>query len=114
MEMKKEKHRKRFCWSKLLCLCLALFLILKLGQQFQRYQAIQAEVDIYRQKLAEAEQEYQRQQEQLALYYNDSYLEQVARSSLGMVKMGEVVVSAAKISDVRELNEDIKDNDVIH
>jgi cell division protein FtsB len=89
-------------------------MMLKLGQQYQRYQTIQAEVDLYKQKLTQAQDEYSRQQEQLRLYYSDSYLEQIARSSLGMVKAGEVVVSPAEISDVRGLSDIIMAQDVIH
>jgi cell division protein FtsB len=88
-------------------------MMLKLGQQYHRYQEIQAEVELYRQKLTVAQDGYRHQQEQLKLYYSDSYLEQLARSSLGMVKIGEVVVSPAVVSDVRELNENMKDKDVI-
>lgn len=113
MEITKEKPKKRFCWYRLLGICLILFLTLKLGQQYQRYQAIQGEVETQRQRLAEAQGEYRRQQERLRLYYSDSYLEQVARSSLGMVKLGEVVVSPAEISDVREFNKNINDSDMI-
>jgi len=112
--MAKARTKKRFCWFKLFSICLMFFMLLKLGQQYQRYQAIQTEVEQYKQKLSEAQDEYRRQQEQVLLYYSDSYLEQIARSSLGMVKIGEVVVSPAVISDVRELNEIIKDKDVLH
>jgi len=114
LETTRAKSKKRFCWFRLLGICTVLFLMLKLGQQYHRYQAIEAEVEAYRQELAEAENEYMRLQEQLSLYYNDSYLEQIARKSLGMVKIGEVVVSSAEVSDVRLLNKNIKDNDVIH
>jgi cell division protein FtsB len=89
-------------------------MILKLNQQYQRYQSIQAEVETYRHKLAEAQDEYLQQQERLKLYYSDSFLEQLARSSLGMVKIGEVVISPAEISDVREYNENNKDRDIMH
>ncbi|MCL1816407.1 MAG: septum formation initiator family protein [Clostridiales bacterium] len=86
----------------------------KLTQQYHRYQAIQEEVEQHRQKLAQAKMEYINLQEQLKLYYSDSYLEQIARSSLGMVKLGEIVISPAEISDVRELNRQAKDKDIIH
>jgi cell division protein FtsB len=89
-------------------------MILKLGHQYQRYQAIQIEVEQYKQKLIEAQDECRRQQEQVYLYYSDSYLEQIARSCLGMVKIGEVVISPAEISDIRKLNEKIKEKDVLH
>ena len=112
--MTKEKRKKRFCWFRLLGVCTVIFLMLKLGQQYHRYQLIQAEVEIYRQKLIEAQDEYRYKEEQLSLYYNDSYLEQIARSCLGMVKIGEVVVSSAQTSDVKELNKNIKDKDVNH
>ena len=114
MEIPKEKHKKHFCWFRLLGVCIVVFLMLKLGQQYHRYLVICAEVEQYEQKLANAQDEYLKQQEQLSLYYNDSYLEQIARSSLGMVKAGEVVVSATEISDVRELNESINDIEVFH
>ncbi|MCL1976461.1 MAG: septum formation initiator family protein [Firmicutes bacterium] len=110
----REKSKKRFCWSRLLVICAVCFLMLKLGSQYHRYQAIQDEVEEYQQKLTEAQDEYRRQQEHLKLYYSDSYLEQIARGSLGMVKLGEIVVSPAEISDVRELDEKIKDKDVTH
>ena len=114
MEKMREKNKKRFCWSRLLVICAVLFLMLKLGQQYHRYLNIQGEVELSRQRLVEAQNEYRRQQEHLKLYYSDSYLEQIARGSLGMVKIGEVVVSPAEISDVRELDEKIKDKDVSH
>ena len=114
METSRTKNKKSFCWFRLLGVCAVFFLMLRLGQQYQRYLTIQAEVDFYREKLAEAQEEYMLRQELVKLYYTDSYLEQIARSSLGMVKIGEVVVSPAEISDVRELNEAIKAKDVLH
>ena len=114
MRTTRTKTKKRFCWFRLLGICTVLFLMLKLGQQYHRYQAIEAEVEQHRQKLAEVQSEYRSRQEQLSLYYNDSYLEQIARGSLGMVKAGEVVVSAAKIGNVRELDKNIKEKDVTH
>jgi len=91
-----------------------LFALLKLGQQYQRYQAIQSEVELHQQQFVTAQDEYQRLQDQMKLYYSDSYLEQIARSSLGMVKQGEVVVSPAEVGDVPELNKQLKDKDVLH
>ena len=114
MEMTRTKAKKRFCWFRLLGICAVFFMMLKLGQQYQRYQAIEDEVELYKQKLAEAQDEYNNQQEQLRLYYSDSFLEQIARSSLGMVKVGEVVISPAEISDVRGLSEIITAQDIIH
>ena len=114
METIRERNKKHFCWSKLLCICAVLFVMLKLGQQYQRYQAIEAEVALCRQDLAKAQEDYLNRQEQLKLYYSDSYLEQIARGSLGMVKIGEIVVSPAEISDVRELNDTVKDKDILH
>lgn len=108
------KLRKRFCWFKLLLICLALFVLVKLGQQYQRYQLIQAEVSEYRQRLEIAQSEYDDLQEQVRLLYRDSYLEQLARSSLGMVKEGEVVVSPAEIGDVPELNDKLNERDIFH
>ncbi|MCL1905713.1 MAG: septum formation initiator family protein [Clostridiales bacterium] len=114
METAQTKNKKSFCWSRLAFICVLFFLTFWLGHQYQRYQAIQAEVEIYRQKLEEAQEEYRRAQRQVKLYYSDSYLEQLARSSLGMVKVGEVVISPAEISDVRELNENTRLNNVLH
>lgn len=108
------KNRKSFCWFKLLLICLAFFVLVKFGQQYQRYQHIQAEAADYRQKLEIAQSEYRGLQEQVKLLYRDSYLEQLARSSLGMVKAGEVLVSPAEIGDVPELNEQINIKDVFH
>ena len=114
METTRTKSKKRFCWFRVLGVCAVFFMMLKLGQQYQRYQIIQGEVDLYKQKLAEAQDEYFNQQEHLKLYYSDSFLEQIARSNLGMVKVGEVVVSPAEISNVRGLNERITAQDSIH
>ena len=114
MEKTRAKNKKHFCWFRLLAVCAVIFLMLKLGQQYQRYLNIQAEVELYRQKLTEVQDEYQRAQEQVLLYYSDSYLEQLARSGLGMVKIGEVVVSPAQISDVRKLKEIVNDKDMLH
>lgn len=108
------KSKKHFCWFKLLTICVVLFALLKLGQQYQRYQAIQSEVELHQQQFVTAQDEYQRLQDQMKLYYSDSYLEQIARSSLGMVKQGEVVVSPAEVGDVPELNKQLKDKDVLH
>jgi len=86
----------------------------KLGQQYQRYQHIQAEVTEYQHRLAVAQSEYDSLQEQVQLLYCDSYLEQMARGSLGMVKEGEVVISPAVISDAPELNLKVNEKDIIH
>lgn len=109
-----QKTKKRFCWFKLLGICAALFVLSKLGQQYQRYLHIQAEVTDYQQRLEVAQSEYSCLQEQVQLLYRDSYLEQLARSSLGMVKEGEVVISPAEISDAPELNLKVNEKDIIH
>ena len=108
------KNKKSFCWFRLLSICAVFFVLLKLGNQYQRYMSIQCEVESHQQKLVSAQEECRHLQEQLKLYYSDSYLEQIARSSLGMVKEGEVVVSPAEINDAPELDEKIKDKDVMH
>ena len=114
MERIRIKSKKHFRWVRLLGICVILFFSLKIGQQYQRCQVILREVEIYRQKLVEAQEEYEYQQERLKLYYSDSFLEQIARSSLGMVKVGEIVISPAEVSDVLEYNDTIREKDVIH
>ena len=109
-----SKPKKSFSWFKLLLICLALFVLAKLGQQYQRYQYILAEVDDCRQRLEVAQNEYEDLQKHVQLLYCDSYLEQLARKSLGMIKKGEVVISTAEISDVPEFNEKMNEKDVFH
>ena len=112
--MSQPKAKKRFLWRRAIIVAIACFLLIQLGQQYKLRQAMLAEVEVHRQLLADATEEYRSKRELLWLYYSDSFLEQIARSSLGMVKIGEVVVSPAEVSDVLELNQAIRVNDVLH
>lgn len=109
-----RKARKSVRWLKLLTICAVLFALFHLGQQYIRYQGILQDVAACEQQLQETEAEYEALQQQLALLSNDSYLEQIARTNLGMVKEGEIVVSPAQITDMPVLNKNLKDVDIIH
>lgn len=108
------KNRKHFCWFKLLLICLAVFVLAQLAQQYQRYQHIQAEVARQNQLLEIAQTNYEDLLSEAQLLECDSYIEQLARSQLGMTRRGEVVISPAEISDVPEMSEKVIEKDVFH
>ena len=109
-----RRSRRSVRWLKLLCVFLACFMLWQIGSQYLRYQNILAEVDRHQEWLVSAQQQQVSLQNQLELLFNDSYLEQLARRNLGMVRAGEIVVMQAEITEIPELDPNLRDSDLNH
>lgn len=107
-----DKKKKTFRWRKLLIVGLALFFCARLGGQINQYFELKAEAEYYQEQLALAEAEYQTQLDKQELYYNEAYLERVARERLGMVKQGESVVSILKTEVPEPASAELNSNPV--
>ena len=107
-----KKPKRSVRWLKLFCICLGLFMLWQIGSQYQRHQYMLAEVARHEALLQAAQQEHAYLQGQLELLFNDSYLEQLARRNLGMVREGEIIVMQAEISDIPELNPHLNVDDM--
>ena len=107
-----RKTKRSVRWLKLLCICLFFFMLWQIGSQYQRHQSMLAEVARHESQLQAALQYHIDLQNQLELLFNDSYLEQLARRNLGMVRAGEIIVMQAEIGDIPELNPNLNEADV--
>ena len=94
MEQKKRIRKSRKPSSLFLRMFLLVFVVtvsVGIGKQAIRYQELQDELAVVTAEI-EAEQEKQLNFETRKEYYNsDSYIEQVAREQLGMVKPNEII-----------------------
>ena len=94
MEQKKRIRKSRKPSSLFLRMFLLVFVVtvsVGIGKQAIRYQELQEELSVVTAEI-EAEQEKQLNFETRKEYYNsDSYIEQVAREQLGMVKPNEII-----------------------
>ena len=94
MEKKKRNRRPRKLSSVLLRGFLFVFVMMitvGIGKQAIRYQEVQEELAVVTAEI-EAEQEKQLDFDSRKEYYNsDTYIEQVAREQLGMVKPNEII-----------------------
>lgn len=113
IERSKKKKRK-LSLPKICVLCIVSFCCLQFGQQFIRFQEIQAEINRYQiikeQKLAEQEE-----LEKTKLLLDDpAYIERVAREHLGFVYEGEVLVlpSETVTDDIPEYEWEIREGDI--
>lgn len=94
MERKKKNKKSRKLSSLFLRAFLFVFVAtvsVGIGTQFIRYQEVQEELAVV---TAEIEKEQKRQLEfetRKEYYTSDSYIEQVAREQLGMVKPNEIL-----------------------
>lgn len=94
MERKKKNKKSRKLSSLFLRVFLFIFVAtvsVGIGTQFIRYQEVQEELAVV---TAEIEKEQKRQLEfetRKEYYTSDSYIEQVAREQLGMVKPNEIL-----------------------
>lgn len=94
MERKKKIKKSRKLSSLFLRVFLFVFVVtvsVGIGTQFIRYQELQEELAVV---TAEIEKEQERQLEfdtRREYYTSDSYIEQVAREQLGMVKPNEIL-----------------------
>ena len=96
--MKKKKKKRVHKPKKLSSLFLRVFLLVFVAavsvgicKQFLYYQELQEELAVVK---AETKEEEERQQEfetRKEYYTSDSYIEQVAREQLGMVKPNEII-----------------------
>ena len=107
-----KKPKRSVRWLKLFCICLGLFMLWQIGSQYQRHQYMLVEVARQEALLQAAQQNYADLQNQLELLFNDSYLEQLARRNLGMVRAGEIIVMQAEVGDIPELNPHLNAADV--
>ncbi|MGI5892589.1 MAG: FtsB family cell division protein [Bacillota bacterium] len=114
--MKSQKHnrpspRKSKRWGMIAFVVIAFFVVFHFAGRYLQYNNMQHELSRYQEQLAETEKKYQDLQEQKALLYDDSYLETLARATLGMVKEGEVLVSPMQQNDeVKEQDRVDKNN----
>ena len=92
-ETKPKQKKKSLRWISLLILGLALFFVIRLGNQIVEYNELKEELAYYQSELAVAEEQYNEQLAQQELLNNDAYIERLAREKLGMVKEGESVIS---------------------
>ena len=94
MEKKKRIRKSRKASSLFVRLFLLVFVCtvsVGIGKQAIRYQEVQEEMAVVTAEI-EAEQEKQLNFETRKEYYtSDSYIEQVAREQLGMVKPNEII-----------------------
>ena len=94
MEQKKRIRKSRKPSSLFLRMFLLVFVVtvsVGIGKQAIRYQELQDELAVVTAEI-EVEQEKQLNFETRKEYYNsDSYIEQVAREQLGMVKPNEII-----------------------
>ena len=94
MEQKKRIRKSRKPSSLFLRMFLLVFVVtvsVGIGKQAIRYQELQDELAVVTAEI-EAEQDKQLNFETRKDYYNsDSYIEQVAREQLGMVKPNEII-----------------------
>lgn len=94
MEKKKRNRKPRKLSSVLLRGFLFVFVMMitvGIGKQAIRYQDVQEELAVVTAEI-EAEQEKQQDFDSRKEYYNsDTYIEQVAREQLGMVKPNEII-----------------------
>lgn len=94
MEKKKRIRKSRKASSLFVRLFLLVFVcavLAGIGKQAIRYQEVQEEMAVVTAEI-EAEQEKQLNFETRKEYYtSDSYIEQVAREQLGMVKPNEII-----------------------
>ncbi len=112
--MSHNKKRRFNCAKILIILGIALAMF-NLLSQYWRYLDMQDKIAIYQQDLIAAEEEYvQLMAKKELLISNDSYLEQLARESLGMVRAGEAVVVPAEVSDIPELDTEMDEDEVLH
>ncbi|MGN0135470.1 septum formation initiator family protein [Anaerotignum sp.] len=94
MKQKKRTKKSRKASSLFLRVFLFAFIVavsVGIGRQFIHYQELQEELTIV---TAEIEKEQQKQMEfetRREYYTSDSYIEQVAREQLGMVKPNEIL-----------------------
>ena len=94
MEKKKRNRKSRKASSVFVCLFLLVFVVsisVGIGKQAIRYQEVQQELAVV---LAEMEVENEKKlsfDSRKAYYNSDSYIEQVAREQLGMVKPNEII-----------------------
>lgn len=94
MEKRKRIKKSRKPTSLFVRVFLLVFVVtvsVGIGKQAIRYQELQEELNIVTAAI-EAEQEKQLNFETRKEYYNsDSYIEQVAREQLGMIKPNEII-----------------------
>ncbi len=109
-------HRKRrFNCARVLIILGIVLAMFNLLSQYWRYLDMQDKIAIYEQDLITAEQEYEQlMAKKELLSNNDSYMEQLARESLGMVRAGEAVVVPAEVSDIPELDTEMDEDEVLH
>ncbi|MDO4582123.1 MAG: septum formation initiator family protein [Bacillota bacterium] len=100
-----KRRKKTPRWLTALTLAAVLFVVVQFTGQYLRYQELRKEADFYRDQLQQAESEYQYLLEQKELYYNDAFIERVARENLGMVKQGETVVSTVSTAQTELLEQ---------
>ena len=110
----KKSGSNNFRWFKILIYFVAAFAIIQICQQWYSYNSLLKEVDAQREQLVNAQAEYDELLKEKQLLTNDSYIEMIAREKLGMVKLGEVLVSIAENGNVPTLNENIDENDILH
>jgi len=77
----------------------ALFFVVRMVGQVAERGALLEEIEYYEDQLAAAEADYEEQISLQELMHNDSYIERVAREKLGMVKVGETVVSMVNVEN---------------
>ena len=108
----KRKKRKSFRLGAFLIVFLFLFGAYNFGQEYLQYLDLKGEVNYYQDKLETIEDEYASLQDQKGLFYDDSYLEKMARQNLGMIKDGETLILPMVESNALKLNQNLEDVDI--
>ena len=92
--------KKSFRWLNVLVLVIVLFFCVKLGIQMQQFITMQQELNYQQEQLAFIEAEYEAEAANQEMFFEDAYIEQMARERLGMVKEGEESVSVLEVEVV--------------
>jgi cell division protein FtsB len=89
--------KKSFRWLNVLVFVIVLFFCVNLGIQMQQFITMQQELNYQQEQLAFIEAEYEAHATNQEMFFEDAYIEQMARERLGMVKEGEESVSVLEV-----------------
>lgn len=88
----KIKSRKKSGWFvRIFFLIFVLAVIVGVYWQYQKYRALQVEMADLEQQIAQEQQKMLDFEAKKDYYNSDSYIEQIAREKLGLVKSNEVL-----------------------
>ena len=88
--------KRRFRIGNIVIIAFVGFLLVQFGQQYVQYSNLKQEVRQYEQMKEQQLTQNQKLEKEKELLNDTSYIETIARETLGLVKQGEVLVIPAK------------------